>query len=591
MSARPDVTSSTPEPSHGPVAALEGVQAALRLTLLEFRALLSAAGLPCRALAFQGPEPAWTVGFEPADAVVDGAAALALAAAWAGLCAQVDARQPTLVTSWGTDRLVAARLQLPMGLFGVVGICFAPPHAARLQAQLNLALGWLQLALAAQAANQDLRASRLLELLAYVGAHVEARAGAQDWVNRTAAWARAELPSDAALALSLFRVGSTGPRPWVHADAAWSEASAPGMAVVAELAAAAAVEQREQSDARGWALPLMADGEPVAVLVARSDAALPAATLALLRASAVSAEPLLRHWRTAQASWGWHTGSALGRIGARIAGPGHWVWKLGAAGVVIAAAVLVLWPVPDRVTATVVIEGRTRHVVAAPFNGFVAAALVRPGERVQADQVLARLDDRELRLEAARYRSARDQAGAKLRQGMAERDATAVALAGAEVRQAEAQLALVDTRLARVEVRAPIAGFIVSGDWQQQIGAPIENGRAMFEVASLDDYRVVLHVPDRDITRVQPGQPGVLRLTGQPHLTHDFVVRRITAIASVEDGTNGFRVEAAWQGPVPSLTPGMQGVGKVSAGESSLLNQWTRPLRDWLRLKLWSWWW
>ena len=65
----------------------------------------------------------------------------------------------------------------------------------------------------------------------------------------------------------------------------------------------------------------------------------------------------------------------------------------------------------------------------------------------------------------------------------------------------------------------------------------------------------------------------------------------VTATASVQEGVNGFRVEAAWKGEPPSLSPGMQGVGKVEVGRASLLQIWTKSSLDWLRLKLWAWWW
>jgi hypothetical protein len=58
----------------------------------------------------------------------------------------------------------------------------------------------------------------------------------------------------------------------------------------------------------------------------------------------------------------------------------------------------------------------------------------------------------------------------------------------------------------------------------------------------------------------------------------------------VEEGSNGFRVEAAWVGPVPAISPGMQGVGKIEVGDSNLLTVWTRSSVDWLRLKLWGLW-
>ncbi|HEX7639242.1 MAG TPA: HlyD family efflux transporter periplasmic adaptor subunit, partial [Burkholderiaceae bacterium] len=206
-------------------------------------------------------------------------------------------------------------------------------------------------------------------------------------------------------------------------------------------------------------------------------------------------------------------------------------------------------------------------------------------------QVIARLDDRDLRLEQARHAGEREQADGKVRQAMSDRDAAALAQASAELQEAGAQLALAEARLARSVIVAPMDGLVVTGDWSQQIGAPVEAGKQMFEIAATDGYRVVLHVPDRDIARVRNGQAGVLRLTGEPRATHAFKVTNVTPTASVEDGDNGFRVEAAWDGPAPVVTPGMQGVGKIEVGRACLLSIWTRSTVDWLRLKLWGWWW
>jgi multidrug resistance efflux pump len=359
------------------------------------------------------------------------------------------------------------------------------------------------------------------------------------------------------------------------------------------MAFRATVDAKEVNQAGTWALPVIEGGDVVAVLVARfgsGQVASPPA-LPLLRASLGLAEPLLRHWREADRSLPRHALDSLRNGWQRLWTPGHLVWKLGVGLTVAALLVLTCIPVTDRVTANTAIEGKVRQVVATPVDGFIAQALVRPGEQVTAGQVLAKLDDRDLKLEQAKQRSERDQAAGKLRQAMAERDSAQVALTSAELRQTEAQLALVEAKLLRSVLVAPMAGLVVTGDWVQHIGGPVEAGKEMFEIASTDGYRVVLHVPDRYIARVRPGQTGQLRLTGQPQVVHEFEVKVVTATASVQEGVNGFRVEAAWKGDPPRLSPGMQGVGKIEVGQSSLLEIWTRSTVDWLRLKLWSWWW
>jgi multidrug resistance efflux pump len=578
----------TPEALPGKAPAAPAVADELVPALAAWRQRLNACGVVCHAAAFHSADPRWTLAFPDAErALVD---------AWANLRKRVSAENPVALgkasDDASADLLLATSLQLPGGQPGIVGARLAPPHNERTIQQVLLSLGWLQLALSAASLAHNQRAARLLELMGHVGAQDSPRAAAQEWVNRTAAWARAEAPGVAdSLMLVLFEVRQHTPHWWVAADTAWAEKASTAVQEAGEIAQRALVETQEIVHADWWALPLHEDGEPAAVLVARNDLALPADLLALLRASAGLAEPLLRHWREARRSLPRHALQAVQGVGRKLVGPGHLTWKLAAIAIGAAMALLLLLPVPDRVTAATVIEGRTRQLVTSPQEGFIAQVDVRPGEKVTKGQRLARLDDRDLLLEQQRWHSERDQAAGKLRQAMAERDGSALALAATELQSAEAQLALAEARLVRTTLLAPMDGLVVSGDWVQQIGSPVEAGKQMFEIAATDGYRVVLHVSDAEIARIKPGQPGVLRLTGQPQTGHAFEVTRVTATASVEDGSNGFRVEAMWRGDVPPLSPGMQGVGKVEVGQASLLAVWTRPSIDWLRLKLWRWWW
>lgn len=558
-----------------------------------WRQRLANAGVACRAVALHSADPQWQLDFQ--DSMPE------LRARWQTLRTSVDGAHPFGVDKpaalSGGDLLMASAIQLPQGQLGVVGMAMAPPYNDRTVQLVMLSLGWLQLAFSATTLAQSQRASRLLELLGYVASQSQARAAAQEWINRTAAWARQEAPDLAAsFTLVLFEVRGHLPRWWVAADTAWAEQASPAMQDAGEVAAQALVEMREVRPAHWWAQPVVGDdGDGVAVLVARLDTAgapqLAEPVLTVLRASLGLAEPLLRRWRQADRPLWRHLLDAARDSWRKLWGPGYWVWKAAATGLALALAALLVWPVPDRVSAGTVIEGQVRQVVTAPFDGFISQVLVRPGQRVTRGQAMAKLDDRDLKLEQGRFRSERDQAAGKLRQAMADHDSSAVALAGAEVQQAEAQLALVESKLGRAGLTAPLDGLVITGDWVQQVGGPVEMGKEMFEIASGEGYRVVLHVPDRDIARVQVGQTGVLRLTGQPQTAHTFRISNVTATASVQDSVNGFRVEAEWQGTVPVLSPGMQGIGKIEVGEANLLTLWTRSSVDWLRLKLWSWWW
>jgi len=264
--------------------------------------------------------------------------------------------------------------------------------------------------------------------------------------------------------------------------------------------------------------------------------------------------------------------------------------------VVLSAVLIVflaLYPADYRVAAKAVVEGAIQRVAVAPFQGYIRQAPARAGDIVQKGQVLAVLEDKDLRLERVRWESELEVAVRKEREAMAKADRVALRLASAQANQSRAQLDLTLEKLSRVEVVAPFDGVVVRGDLSQELGSPVEQGKVLFELAPLDAWRVILKVDERDIAQVRLGETGELVLTSLPGLAYPLTVKRVTPVSVAEDGRNYFRVEAALadnaeQGPVP-MRPGMEGIAKIRAGERSLLWIWTHRFTDWLRLKAWEW--
>jgi multidrug efflux pump subunit AcrA (membrane-fusion protein) len=152
-------------------------------------------------------------------------------------------------------------------------------------------------------------------------------------------------------------------------------------------------------------------------------------------------------------------------------------------------------------------------------------------------------------------------------------------------------MALIDEQLSRIEVKAPFDGIVVTGDLSQSLGAPVERGEILFEVAPLDSYRIILEVDERDVGQVVVGQGGTLALTGLPEEKLPIRVDKITPIAEAAEGRNFFRVEASLTDAAPTLLrPGMEGVGKVGIGQRKLIWIWTHKIAYWLRMFFWSWW-
>lgn len=336
--------------------------------------------------------------------------------------------------------------------------------------------------------------------------------------------------------------------------------------------------------------PLMQGAEVVAVItLERDETGFSDADLLWLDAYAALAASAIAQRREADRSSAGRLYSECKRGLRKIFGPRHLVWKTASALALLLVAVLVLVPVSYRVTARTVIEGEIQRVVPAPFEGFVAAAPVRAGDSVKAGQLLAALDDRELKIELERWASERGQYEGRLREATAERDLAAVQVASAQLRQAEAQWALAAEKIERAQIRAPFEGIVVTGDLSQQVGAPVETGKKLFEIAPLASYRVILQVDERDIRQVAVGQPGRLVMTGIAGEAMDFSVGKVTPVATAQDGRNFFRVEAVLSDASTRLRPGMEGVSKVDVGRRSLWWILTHSLTDWLRLSLWTW--
>lgn len=280
---------------------------------------------------------------------------------------------------------------------------------------------------------------------------------------------------------------------------------------------------------------------------------------------------------------------ALRSGGSMLFGPRHPGLKLVTLVAALVVAGLAVSTTTYRVSAKVAIEGAVQRAVVAPYQGYVAEGLVRAGDTVRQGQTLARLDDRDLRLERVRWASEAEQMARRYRQAAAGQERAGMTIAAAQEDQARAQLALVEERLSRATLTAPFDGVVVLGDLSQVLGSPVEQGKVLFEVAPLDAYRVILNVDERDIGEVRAGQRGELALAGMPYERLPFTLRNVTPISTAQDGSNFFRVEAQLDAASVRLRPGMEGVGKVEVGERKLLWIWTHSFVEWVQLALWRW--
>jgi len=243
-----------------------------------------------------------------------------------------------------------------------------------------------------------------------------------------------------------------------------------------------------------------------------------------------------------------------------------------------------------RITADATLEGTVQRVLSAPMAGYIASQHARAGDIVKAGDLLFTLDERDLRLEKLKWESQRSQRNREYIEASAEHDRAKAGILNAQIAQANAQIALIDEQLRRTRVAAPFDGILVSGDLSQSLGAPVERGDVLFEIAPLNSYRVILDVNEAEISNIKYDQTGKLVLAAAPDDQLPITIEKITPVSTAAEGKNFFRVEAKLDSyGRESLRPGMQGVGKIYIDQRKLIWIWTYKITHWIRMFFWTW--
>jgi membrane fusion protein, multidrug efflux system len=212
--------------------------------------------------------------------------------------------------------------------------------------------------------------------------------------------------------------------------------------------------------------------------------------------------------------------------------------------------------------------------VSALVPGRIAELHVSEGDRVEAGQVAARIDDRTYQdqvqqaeagvaearatLENATLALARNQN--LVERGIAARkdleDATqARGVAQATLQQAEAALSIAQLQLARTTIASPIAGTIVKRF--ASVGEQVDGTSAqpIFEVANLSEVEINSNLPPGDLGRLNPGL--LVHFTSDAFPGRTFSGRVVAISPAVDPTTNTGLVRIGIANPGGLLRIGM----------------------------------
>jgi RND family efflux transporter MFP subunit len=251
--------------------------------------------------------------------------------------------------------------------------------------------------------------------------------------------------------------------------------------------------------------------------------------------------------------WLWWVGGALVLLA--VAGAAGWLLAPRAVSVGVATAELA----PADVTigpgsildASGYVVARRQATVSSKITGKVVAVMIEEGQRVERDEVIARLDDTNARAAVAQARAGRAQAEANLTAARVALDnaiptfrrneqqlekavisqqdfdtakaafdaaRTGVDVAARAVEVSQAGLAFAERNLEDTVVRAPFAGIVtVKAAQEGEMVSPVSAGGGFTRtgigtVVDMDSLEIEVDVSESFINRVHPDQPATVKL-------------------------------------------------------------------------------
>jgi biotin carboxyl carrier protein len=228
--------------------------------------------------------------------------------------------------------------------------------------------------------------------------------------------------------------------------------------------------------------------------------------------------------------------------------------------------------------------------LAAPFQGVIAESCVLPGERVQAGQLLLRMETELLEIEYEAAQTQRQIAQLELAQHAAAGNLAETALADSRIQVAENTIATIRHQLEQAEVKAPSDGYVIAGQLDRRVGEVVPMGEPLLQFAAADEWVVELHVPEFSASYLNVQMKGEFAINARPEEACSFNLEQMEVTAGNVNGQNVFVAKGRIEGTVsPWLRSGMQGTAKVNAGQKPTWWVWFHRSLDALRLQVWKW--
>ncbi len=194
---------------------------------------------------------------------------------------------------------------------------------------------------------------------------------------------------------------------------------------------------------------------------------------------------------------------------------------------------------------TATLEADEEATVVTKTTGVVLEIMAEEGDRVEAGQIIARLEQDRYRLEVNRMDAdlKRLQNEFKRKEELYQRQLVSTDeydRARFDLESQKATRALAHLDLYHTSVRAPISGYI--SERMVKVGNLVTQHQPVFKIDNFSPLLAILHVPERELSIMRLGQPVEVRLDAYPGEVFVGEVTRLSPVVNPDTGT--FRVTA-----------------------------------------------
>jgi hypothetical protein len=257
--------------------------------------------------------------------------------------------------------------------------------------------------------------------------------------------------------------------------------------------------------------------------------------------------------------------------------------RVGVAAFFLILGALVPWTI--RINCPCELTPETTRVIDSPLEGVQIDRILIPSGPVKKGDVIARLNDTELKSQLLTYQADQRKAAVELKQQsqqLAERKYIEL-----QIERLQSQIDLVQWQIDQCQVRSPIDGVILTPQLETREGMTLKRGDVICEVAELNRWQLLLNVPQEDIGWVQrglekkSGNDGldvVFFLAAYPENKIETSVKdytQISYLARVKQDGNFFEIRT--NVPEDQLVPIHSGLRSGSTGRAKI-DTVSRPL-------------